>query len=464
MMKNRFFKIVIFLMMFLLSFSLYAEVKNYYQITIDRDIDATAWLDLKMGIMEAEKKASDAVILNLNTYGGLVLYADSMRTLILNTEIPVYVFINNNAASAGALISIACDSIYMVRGANIGAATVVSGESGEKAMDKYQSYMRAIMRSTAEAQGKKMVTTSGVETEVWRRDPLIAEAMVDEIVVVEGIDDSTHILTFTAEEAVKNGYCEGIYKNVDQIIRHSLNATDYEVEYYESDFWTKLKGWLLNPYLQSVLIMIIVGGIYFELQTPGIGFALCASIVAGLLYFAPLYFDGYADAWEGAVIVVGVLLLLLEIFVVPGFGIFGIVGIICLFGGLFLSMVDNDLFDFELISSERIINSIIAIGISMLGSIALIIYLTSKIGSDGIFKDLALTTSQDIEDGYVGVDTQSESLIGKEGVTSTVLCPSGKVVVDGEYYDAISETGYIEEGESIIVRKFSTGQLYVRKK
>ena len=95
--------------------------------------------------------------------------------------------------------------------------------------------------------------------------------------------------------------------------------------------------------------MIIVGGIYFELQTPGIGFALCASIVAGLLYFAPLYFDGYADAWEGAVIVVGVLLLLLEIFVVPGFGIFGIVGIICLFGGLFLSMVDNDLFDFELI-------------------------------------------------------------------------------------------------------------------
>ena len=78
MMKNRFFKIVIFLMMFLLSFSLYAEAKNYYQITIDRDIDATAWLDLKMGIMEAEKKASDAVILNLNTYGGLVLYADSM--------------------------------------------------------------------------------------------------------------------------------------------------------------------------------------------------------------------------------------------------------------------------------------------------------------------------------------------------------------------------------------------------
>lgn len=464
MVKYKLAKIFTLLMVVLLSFSLHAEVKNYYQITIDSEINATTWLDLKNGISIAEKNSSDAVILSLNTYGGLVSYADSMRSLILNTDIPVYVFINNNAASAGALISIACDSIYMVRGASIGAATVVNGDSGEKAMDKYQSYMRAIMRSTAESHGKKIVKSSKGEEEVWKRDPLMAEAMVDDRVVVEGIVDSSQILTFTAEEAVKHGYCEGIYKNVDQIIRHSLKATEYNVEHYESDFWIKLKGWLLNPYLQSILIMIIVGGIYFELQTPGIGFALCASIVAGLLYFAPLYFDGYADAWEGAVIVVGVLLLLIEIFVVPGFGIFGIMGIICLFGGLFLSMVDNDLFNFELISSDRIINSIISVGISMLGSVALIIYLASKIGSDGIFKDLALTTSQNIEDGYVGVDTKTESLVGKEAVTSTVLCPSGKVLIDGEIYDAISESGYVDEGETVVIRKFSTGQLYVRKK
>ena len=462
-MKDKIVRVFLLFILILLPLFGYSSEKKYYQITIDQDIDAISWLELKDGIAKAEAFSSDAIFIHLNTYGGYVLYADSMRSLILQTETPVYVFINNNAASAGALISIACDSIYMVRGANIGAATVVE-QSGEKAMDKYQSYMRATMRSTAEAHGKKIVKSAGgVEKEIWHRDPIIAEAMVDETVVVDGIDDSTKILTFTAEEALKYGYCEGIYKNIDQIIRHSLKESDYDMVYHESDFWTTLKGWLLNPYLQSVLIMIIVGGIYFELQTPGIGFALCASIVAGLLYFAPLYFDGYADAWEGAVIVVGILLLLLEIFVVPGFGIFGIVGLLCLFGGLFLCMVDNDWFNFELISSQRIINSIIAIGLSLLGSVALVIYLTSKIGSDGVFKDLALNTSQDVEEGYIGVNAQHEGLVGKVGVASTVLCPSGKVFIDGDYYDAISDAGYIDEGESVIVHKFSTGRLYVRK-
>ena len=134
-----------------------------------------------------------------------------------------------------------------------------------------------------------------------------------------------------------------------------------------------------------------------------------------------------------------------------------------LFGGLFLCMVDNDWFNFELISSQRIINSIIAIGLSLLGSVALVIYLTSKIGSDGVFKDLALNTSQDVEEGYIGVNAQQEGLVGKVGVASTVLCPSGKVFIDGDYYDAISDAGYIDEGENVIVHKFSTGRLYVRK-
>jgi membrane-bound serine protease (ClpP class) len=139
----------------------------------------------------------------MDTYGGTVTDADEIRTRILESKIPVYVFINKDAASAGALISIACDSIYMAPGASIGAATVVNGTDGTAAPDKYQSYMRSMMRSTAEATG---------------RNPQIAEAMVDEKLVVPGISDSSSVITFSVAEAIQNGYCEGEYTSTKEIL------------------------------------------------------------------------------------------------------------------------------------------------------------------------------------------------------------------------------------------------------
>ena len=126
---------------------------------------------VKLALEEAEKNEAELIVIEMDTYGGVVTDADEIRTRILESEIPVYVFINKDAASAGALISIACDSIYMAPGASIGAATVVNGTDGAAAPDKYQSYMRSMMRSTAEAKG---------------RDPKIAEAMVDEKIEIEG--------------------------------------------------------------------------------------------------------------------------------------------------------------------------------------------------------------------------------------------------------------------------------------
>ena len=132
---------------------------------------------------------ADAVLIHMNTYGGQVDAADSMRTAILYNPIPVYVFIDNNAASAGALISIACKKIYMRKGANIGAATVVN-PTGEAMPDKYQSYMRSMMRSTAEAHGQDTIVQKNDTLYKWKRDPLIAEAMVDERVAIPNLIDT----------------------------------------------------------------------------------------------------------------------------------------------------------------------------------------------------------------------------------------------------------------------------------
>ena len=242
-----------------------SETPLFYRIDIDKEIGATTWRYMQKGYDEARKVGAEAIILRLNTYGGTVVHADSIRTLILNSSMPVYAFIDNNAASAGALIAISCDSIYMREGANIGAATVVN-QTGEAMPDKYQSYMRATIRSTAEAQGYDTVYTVSGATEVrWRRNPQIAEAMVDERIVVPGLCDSTKVLTLTAREALQWGYCESIAESVDDIITARLGHRQYKVEQFEPSFYDDLVGFLQNPVVQGILIMLIIGGIYLSL-------------------------------------------------------------------------------------------------------------------------------------------------------------------------------------------------------
>jgi len=147
-------------------------------IPIKQEISPSASRLLNKGLTLAKEDSFDIVILDMNTYGGLLADADSMRTAILNYPKPIWVYINKNAASAGALISLACDQIYMQSGSNIGAATVVD-QDGAQAPDKYQSYMRGLMRSTAEAKGKR--------GDSFIRNPAIAEAMVDQNLEVKGI-------------------------------------------------------------------------------------------------------------------------------------------------------------------------------------------------------------------------------------------------------------------------------------
>ena len=234
-----------------------------YKIDIKKEISNTTRLYLSNGLAEAYALGADAVLIHMNTYGGQVDAADSMRTAILYNPIPVYVFIDNNAASAGALISIACKKIYMRKGANIGAATVVN-PTGEAMPDKYQSYMRSMMRSTAEAHGQDTIVQKNDTLYKWKRDPLIAEAMVDERVAIPNLIDTGKVLTFTAQEAQKWGYCDGIAENPDEVITQYLGYKDYKMKSYIPSWQDDLKGFLMNPIFQSILIIIIIGGIYLK--------------------------------------------------------------------------------------------------------------------------------------------------------------------------------------------------------
>ena len=446
----------LFIALFAANTSMANDKKLVYKIDIKKEIDKTSQIYLSKGLAEAQMLGADAILIHLNTYGGLLDAADSMRTAILYNPIPVYVFIDNNAASAGALISIACKNIYMRKGASIGAATVVN-QTGEGMPDKYQSYMRSMMRATAEAHGRDTIINGRDTTYKWIRDPKIAEAMVDNRVVIPGLIDSAKTLTLTTEEAMQWNYCEGVAESVDEVITTHLKYDDYELKSFKPTWMDNLRGFLMNPIFQSILIMIIIGGIYFELQTPGIGFPSAAALIAAVLYFAPLYIEGLAANWEILVFLIGLVLVAIELFVIPGFGIAGISGTLFIITGLTLALLNNINFDFEFVEGGEIGRAIIVVLIGITVGFGGMLWLSSRIGTKGMLQKVALEA--DLENA-TSSPILSE-LVGKEGIAATVLRPSGKVNIDDVYYDGVSLSGFIEKGSKVTVVRFENAQVYV---
>lgn len=442
-----------FLLFLLISFSFCnAQTtpgkKLIYQYNITEEIAKPAWLKTQKALKEAKEMKADYILIHMNTYGGLLETADSIRTAILNAPIPVWVFIDNNAASAGALISIACDSIYMRKGANIGAATVVN-QTGEPLPDKYQSYMRAMMRSTAQATG---------------RNPDIAQGMVDPRIKVEGISDSGQVITFTAEEALKNGYCNAIAENINEVIQKS-GVKEYTLHEQKLTATDKLIGFLTKPIVSGILIMIIIAGIYFEFQSPGAVFPIVIGAIAAMFYFAPHYLQGLAANWEIIVFVIGVILLAVEVFAIPGFGVTGIAGIFLMITGLTLAMIENIGFTFNQNALMRTTEAFFLVVIAMFLSVFSSILVTRKLfgGRTWMFGQLALNETQQVSEGYSTAVSDYHQMVGKTGTAYTILRPAGKVMIEGKIYDATALTSYIEKGVTIKVVKYETAQLFVEK-
>lgn len=422
-----------------------SDVVKVYKMDIKEEIAPPVWHHTKKAFKEAKTHGADLIIIEMNTYGGMLDAADSIRTKILDSKIPVYVFINKNAASAGALISIACDSIYMAPGSSMGAATVVDSK-GEVLPDKYQSYMRSIMRSTAEVNG---------------RNPDIAQAMVDPSIYVAGVSDSGKVLTFTPSEAIKNHFCEAEVNSIKEVLAHA-GVKNYTIEKQQLTAADKITGFLINPMISGLLIMIIIGGIYFELQTPGIGFPLAAAVVAALLYFAPLYVEGLATHWEILLFIAGLILLALEIFAIPGFGVTGFAGIMLITTGLTLSLVKHigpGTLDYDL---SGVVKAFFLVVISMTLGILISVFLAKRLLESPSFR-FALRNRQLASDGFTVADNSYKSMIGKEGTAQTQLRPAGKVLIENDVFDAVSQVSYIEKGDAVKVVDYNNGQLIVRK-
>ncbi|MCK5469467.1 MAG: nodulation protein NfeD [Cyclobacteriaceae bacterium] len=450
-MKNNFKDSIRFILLFMVwlfsaSFAFSDnEEKKVLLMKIDSEIDPRTNRYSELALDYAKEIEADLVILELDTYGGAVNDADDIRTRMLEFDKPIWVFINRDAASAGALISIACDSIYMASGASIGAATVVVA-TGEAAPDKYQSYMRSIMRSTAEANG---------------RNPQIAEAMVDQEIAIDSITEAGNVLTFSTSEAIKHNFCEAEVKSVEEILERN-GIEKYELVEFELNLSERIIRIFLNPFVSGILILVIIGGIYFELQTPGVGFPILASIIAAVFYFVPYYLNGLAANWEIIVFFVGITLLLIEVFVLPGFGVAGIGGILLIVGSLILVMLNNDFFDFSFVNAREITKAAAATLSGLLASILLMFFGGVRLTQTNVFKRISLEDTQKRSDGYTS-NFDQRSYMGLKGTTYTVLRPSGKIFVDGELKDAFTRGEFIEKDKKVEVIDESGTSLKVKE-
>ena len=414
-----------------------------YRIRLDQDIDKASQRLVVLGLEKASGANADYVLLDLDTYGGAVDAADSIRSAILRYPKPVVAYVNMQAASAGALISIACDSIYMKTGSSIGAATVVD-QSGNVMPDKYQSFMRGMMRSTAQATG---------------RDPKIAESMTD----------TANVLTLTPTEAIAVGYCEGIAESYQDVAKCIAGGDDYIIKDMadEMTWLDKLIQFLLHPLLQSIFMMMIVGGIFVEIRTPGIGLPLLTAAVGALLYFAPAYMVNLLSNWELLLFIAGLILLAMEIFVIPGFGVCGILGIIAVVLALAFGMVDNaDFYEIDgTFTLTPLLRPICIVTVSAAAAIFGGVWLVRRLYTTRSFDYIALREEMSASEGYSGVVMGLEVLIGKDVTVLNDLKPSGKVRSgDGRIYEAVLQTGgYASKGEVLKVVAAEQGRLYCEK-
>jgi membrane-bound serine protease (ClpP class) len=394
---------------------------------------------------EAERENAAAVVLEINTFGGRVDAAVLIRDALLNAKVPTVAFINRRAISAGALISLAAEKIAMAGGGTIGAATPVQvGQPGAPAQpveEKTVSYVRKEFRATAESR---------------KRPPLIAEAMVDADVEIPGLVEKGKLLTLTTEEALKHKIADFRADTIEAVLKE-LGLAGAEVRRAAPNWAENLVRFLTHPIVSSLLITVGMLGIILELRTPGFGVPGGLGILSLALFFWGHWLVQLAG-WEELLLVIsGLALLGLEIFVTPGFGLTGVLGIAAVLSGLSLSVIGaGATWDFVLRAVGRVIFSLL---LALVASLALLRYLPRLPFGRRLILATGLTTAE----GYASAPERDKIWLGKKGTTVSTLRPAGIADIEGERVDVVSDGEFIEPGSEIIVSRVDGNRIVVRR-
>jgi membrane-bound serine protease (ClpP class) len=402
------------------------RVGPVYRIPVTGVIELGLAPFLERGLREAAAADASVVVLDIDTPGGRVDAAERIADAVNDSEVPVYAFVNRRAFSAGALISLAAQEIYMRTGSVIGAATPVGG-TGETAPEKIVSAMRSSMRALAEARGL---------------DPAVAEAMVDEDIEIPGVIEAGKLLTLTTYEAVELGYAREVESWAG--LMEALGTVGNEVVDMQVNWAERLVRFLSHPVVSPFLLSLGFLGLLVEIKSPSFGIAGAAGLLSLALFFGSHFIIGLAGA-EGLIIFgIGAVLILIEIFVLPGFGVFGALGGIAVLTGVFLSLLGGypTLPDFS--RAGGVLTATMAMVVVSSWFLVRRLPANRRLTNLGIF--LGEATGRDT--GYTS-SIRRDELIGKEGTALTDLRPSGTGLFGDERVDVVSEQAWIEAGSPI---------------
>lgn len=409
-----------------------ADQKVVYVVPIEETVEKGLLAFLERAVEEAEEAGAEAIIFDVNTPGGAVDAAGGIGKLLTGTDLKTVAFVNKQALSAGAYISLNTDEIYMVPGSTMGSAAIID-QQGNTAGKKAESYWFAAMKAAAVEGG---------------RDPIYAQAMADDSIDLPELGAGKgKLLTLTADQALEVGYSEGTVKNLNELLG-KLGYEDAEIRNVNETFAEKLARFITHPVVIPILMTVGSLGLVLELYSPGFGLPGIAGLSALLLFFYGHMVAGLAGFETLILFVLGLGLILLEFFI-PG-GIAGVIGLLAIIASFFMA-------------SDNVIHMGISLLIALTASIVLSILMIRVFGKKmKFFKRIILTDSTSTEKGYVSNKNRLE-LIGVEGITLTPLRPSGTIIVEDERIDAVSEGGFIANGKRVRIVKTEGSRIVVRE-
>ncbi|HKL12499.1 MAG TPA: NfeD family protein [Halanaerobiales bacterium] len=412
MFKNKILLVIIIILLF--SFNLNAQ-DIVYQIPIKGNIDQAMFSFFERSLNEAVENNADLIIINIDTYGGFVDPAIRIKDLILESKVDTITYVSNRAWSAGALIALSGDKMIMKEGTSLGAAETRPNE------EKFISALRKEFKATAEARGK---------------NPDVAAAMVDVDIEIEGVIEKGKLLTLTALEAKANNITDEVVSTNEEFFEY-IGVDQTQITYLKPEAVEQFAALVTNPYISAFLLIIGFSALIFEILVPGFGVGGTVGLISLGLFFSGYVINGVASWGIIVLFLIGLLLILLEVFVVPGFGITGIGGIISIFVSLYF-----------LFPSPQIAINIIAS--TLIATVVLTYFMAKYFESSKVWSRISLGVSQTRDIGYVA-SIGDEKIINKTGITITPLRPAGKVDIDGQRIDVVSEGGFIDKDQKVIV-------------
>jgi membrane-bound serine protease (ClpP class) len=403
-------------------------------LPIEGEITTATAQFVRSKVQQANTEQPLALVFYIDTPGGQILAAERIVNTILNdTQVPTIAVVAN-AISAGAIIAMSAEQLAMLPGGSIGAATAINAFTGQDAGEKVNSYWRSQFRAVAEARG---------------RNADVAEGMVSERIEIPGLSTAEELITLSADRAVEFDIADIEASSLTDALQQ-LGYGDAETTRLEPNLAERLAGYLANPIVAALLLVIGIGGIIFEALTPGFGLPGAIGVIALVLLASGLFLATPATTLDFLLMGAGLILLLVELFVIPGFGVAGILGLATMVIAIVRIFPNEGQWAYVL-------------GYTTLFSVALVIGFFFLLPRSRFTRLFALTARIETPNNNQQLPKDAPLLLGQRGTANTDLRPAGIASIGENRVDVVTEGDFIARGSAIEVVQVEGSRIVVRK-